>query len=552
MRRFLFPLLILLIACQAITAGFWQVLPVTPALPPASPATATVSPPAETPTAPASTPVAPPTPTAANPPASLVVRLHPDGPLYVGDQVSFEVTAAEQRSRERRGVQVRLGSPDGALLGEAQFGRYGIGSRLQATLMWIWNTAGLDPGEYMLFFNVTPAGPDWTETVTLLPADQVPPPEPQAAWMTAETDCCLVHYISGTDAARDLEALLPQIDEQFRLANERLHIELEQPVQITLLPRVIGHGGFAGNEISVSYLDRNYAGSDIDTVLHHEMVHILDGRLGGDFRPTMLVEGLAVYLTGGHFKPEPLMPRAAALLPPRAGCTQAGSYVSYTLSLALPACGLNRYVPLRDLADDFYFKQHEIGYLEAGSLIEYMVQTWGWDNFSSFYRDMQPPENGEQSQAMELALQKHFNISLEALDQQFQAALKSLPLDPKLVEDVQTTVNYYDMVRLYQEELDPSAYFLTAWLPDPAEMRKRGIVADFLRRPSQPENIALETLLVGADHALRHNDYARAQRLTAAVGGALDALDVSSPGAQAFLIDWVFSSPAFVLPERAQ
>ena len=115
--------------------------------------------------------------------------------------------------------------------------------------------------------------------------------------------------------------------------------------------------GLPSSEISVSYLDRNYASNSWELVVHHEMVHAIDGHLGGDFRPTIFVEGLAVYLTGGHYKPEPLMPRAAALLP------------AY----------LNQYIPLKTLADDFYASQHEIGYLEGASLIEYMVKTYGWD-----------------------------------------------------------------------------------------------------------------------------------------------------------------------------
>ena len=78
--------------------------------------------------------------------------------------------------------------------------------------------------------------------------------------------------------------------------------------------------GLQSDGIWVSYLDRNYAGSNSEIVFHHEMVHVLDSRLGGELRPTILVEGLAVYLSGGHFKYEPLIPRAAALLPAEPGC----------------------------------------------------------------------------------------------------------------------------------------------------------------------------------------------------------------------------------------
>jgi len=164
-------------------------------------------------------------------------------------------------------------------------------------------------------------GASWVETVRLLPRNQVPLPEPQAAWETTASQCCQVYYISGTQAEADLPQLLESLDAQARDASQRMGTELSDPIPVVLLPRVLGHGGFASNEITVSHLVRNYMGGSQDIIFHHEMVHLLDARLGGDLRPAALVEGLAVYLSGGHFKPEPLLDRAAALLPPDAGCT---------------------------------------------------------------------------------------------------------------------------------------------------------------------------------------------------------------------------------------
>jgi hypothetical protein len=53
-------------------------------------------------------------------------------------------------------------------------------------------------------------------------------------------------------------------------------------------------------------------------------------------------------------------------------------------------------------------------------------------------------------------------------------------------------------------------------------MRQKGIVADYLRHPSTPENIALETLLVSADNSLRIGDYARTEKTLEAVNAMLD------------------------------
>jgi hypothetical protein len=83
-------------------------------------------------------------------------------------------------------------------------------------------------------------------------------------------------------------------------------------------------------------------------------------------------------------------------------------------------------------------------------------------------------------------------------------------------------VDYYDSVRRYQRLLDPSAYFLYAWLPSPALMRQRGIVADFLRRPEAPLNLSLETLLYSADQALLAEEYPLAYRMINSINQVLD------------------------------
>jgi hypothetical protein len=245
--------------------------------------------------------------------STFAVRLHPDGPLYIGDQISIEVIAPQGVDLEESEVQVSVKQDGIGELGSAPFGDFGIGGRYQATLSWVWDTEGLTPGTYFLSFEVQPEVANWTEEVLLLPASGQPPPEPQAHWETVEIDCCMIHYISGTSAARDLNELLEVAQAQAEAASMRLGNGFSNPIEITILPRVLGHGGFASNEIHVSYLDRNYANSNFSQVLEHEMVHILDSRLGGELRPSLFVEGLAVYLSGGHYKKEPLLSRAAGL-----------------------------------------------------------------------------------------------------------------------------------------------------------------------------------------------------------------------------------------------
>ena len=114
----------------------------------------------------------------------ITVISHPDGLLYVGDQVSFEVLVPSSPENNNSSVQVTYAGQE---LGTAPFAPYGIGERSQATLWWVWNTRMLTPGTYTLTFTRFPENTTWTETYTLHPASQVPPPEPEAHWATTIT-----------------------------------------------------------------------------------------------------------------------------------------------------------------------------------------------------------------------------------------------------------------------------------------------------------------------------------------------------------------------------
>ncbi len=423
--------------------------------------------------------------------------------LYVGDQVSFEVISPPGLDVKDARVKVQVDPPDGASLGPVALGAWGIQGRSEATMLWAWDTKNVKPGPHVLSFEVQPQGYAWSQSVTLLPQSAMPAAQAAAHWAMTQTHCCTVFYITDTASERDLPTLTTTIDEQAQDAIDKMGANFTEPITITVLPRLLGHGGFTADEISVSYLDRNYAANSWALVVHHEMIHAIDGHLGGDFRPTIFVEGLAVYMTGGHYKLEPLMPRAAALLP------------DY----------LNMYIPLKTLANDFYASQHEIGYLEGASLIEYMVKTYGLDAFLSFYRDMHNQQGESQSDSIEAGLQAHFSISFAQLEQDFLAALKNETDTTAWVDDVRLTVNFYDMMRRYQQLLDPSAYFRTAWLLDNKTMRARGIVADYLRHPHVPINLALETLLITAHEQMTNQEYTSASQTLEVVGSILDAVE---------------------------
>ncbi len=500
MRRAIFTFIFLLfssLACQGLVPA--NLTPTPTSLPP----TATITP------SPEPTTTSTPEISVLNLPDAedFDIRLHPDGGIYIGDHLSMEVIAPLDADLDGD-FSVQVVSSKGEIVGESAFAPFGIGGRRQATLEWMWDTAGLEAGAHDLTLSLLPGEVTWTETVVLLPQELLGRPESESQWAIEESDCCLLYYLTGTASERDIQTLLQSADEQAQDVAAQLGTDFSEPIEITLMSRVIGHGGFAAGQIYISYLDRNYTGSDFDLVLHHEMVHILDSRLGGELRPSMLAEGLAVYLTGGHFKPEPLMPRAAALL-----------------DLMEPDSSSDWYIPLEELADNFYKSQHEIGYLQAGALVEFMVETWGWEAFSSFYRDIHHPRGGKHSTAINDALDIHFGITLAELEVQFKKALLAQEIAQEYRDDVRLTVAFYNTARRYQNAMDTSAYFLTAWLPDSSTMRQYGIVADYLRHPSSPEHIALEAMLVSADSYLQNGRYREAAGAIRAVNWVLDAMD---------------------------
>ena len=410
----------------------------------------------------------------------LTIRTHPDGPLYVGDLVSFEAYNPVAAQPFTNSLRISLA---GKTLAEQPFSQFGMGARSQATFYWAWDTHALQPGDYILTFTLLPSGVHWDQKISLLPAAQLPAAQAGAHWVSVETACCTLHYITGTDAEKDLDALKSMLDAQAADVARRMGAQYKGKVPVTYLPRTLGHGGFTSDGIYVSYLHQNYAGGTAQQVTHHELVHWLDGQMGGNLRPSMLQEGLALYMSDGHFKIEPILPRAAALL------------------------DLKLYIPLRKLADTFYFSQHEASYAEAAALISYIISTYGQDGFNTFYRDIHPAKSGSQADALDAALQAHFGVSLETLDVNFSAYLRQQPADTTARTDMRLTVAFYDTVRRYQREMDPSAYFLYTWLPDVATMRQRGIVADFLRHPDGLLNSQIENLLVSGDAALRAADY---------------------------------------------
>lgn len=443
-------------------------------------------------------PVAAPQRSEAPPIQSFQVNVYPAERQYVGDRISFEVLAPDRPDRDALQVQLRMGDRQ---LGSSGFWPRSLSQLMHAPFPFAWDTSNLEAGEYSVTVSVSPGDLVWQETITLLPDTSLPEAEASASWAESTSDCCTYYYITGTEAGRDLQYLVATAEQEAASVSQRMGASFKNSIPIVFLPRTLGHGGFASSRLYVSYLDRNYAGSSTVQVLRHEMVHWLDRQLGGDFLPSLFVEGVAVYVSGGHFKEEPLVKRAAALL------------------------DLGWYIPLDELADGFYFHPHEVSYLQAGALTAFLVETHGWQAFSDFYRSIRNDDNQPQSQAIDRALQEHFGISLEQLDQQFRAYLQLQKYTEGHREDLRLTVRFYDTVRRYQLAYDPSAYFLTAWLPDDEYMRKAGIIADYLRHPDSAFNRYVEAMLVDADRDLRAGRYSQVELTLEMVDAVMSAAE---------------------------
>lgn len=505
MRKLLPCLLLFVLACNFLTLGPTPTAPATATLAP----TATTPPPTATATPPPTdtpTPAPSPTPEGDSHLRPEDVTFHPDPRLYSGDIVSLEISAENaDPSWQDATINVYAGTRESQSIAAGQFGAFGIGGRAQATFQWVWDTTNLE-GPQTLVISVDAKGAEGatplapldilTLTVNLLPAAERPMPEPLTRWAEAESVCCVFHYLTGTAAARDIARIEADADRAFAHVEEALGVEQDRKVVFTLLSRLLGHGGFASDEISLTYIDRNAAGSNLANVFAHEGTHILDRQLAKT-KPIIMTEGLAVYVAGGHFKPEDLDQRAAALLI------------------------LGRYIPLTDLANDFYPSQHEIGYLEGGAFVQYLVDTFGWARFKTFYGLFQDAPT--EAQMLDAALRANFDKGLTDLEAEWLAHLRSLPPDEDQIEDLRLTVDLYEALRRYQNLNDPAAYFLTAWLPDGSEARERGIVADFVRHPDAPENVALEAMLAEAGRALEAGEFDTTERLLASANVVLDA-----------------------------
>ena len=467
-------------------------------------------PPIQTP-APTSSPVPSPFPTSA--PAqdlsltTLSVNLYPGPTIFSGDLVTFQILPFVPDTVSPDAVTVHI-LVDGVVVANDILNDRNLDGQAIGLLKWVWdttNSAGnheiqviLDRDDHILVGDDDPLNNQVTMSVVVDRNRNRPVMEANAQWLTAESNCCIIHAVSGTAAGRDLPQLVTMTETAVQEASAKLNEPLTRKIDIYFIDKVIGHGGYAGSSIVISYLDRDYAGSGLHEVLVHEASHVLDRQFAPQ-RIIPLTEGLAVWVSGGHFKPDDLNQRTAALV------------------------ATGHYVPLKELVDDFYHAQHEASYSQAAGFVTYLIDTYGWPTFRAFYGDVTTEDAPTLAESIDLNLQIYYGKTLAEIEADWLAFLDTLPPDRTEVTDLITTIRYYDVVRYYQTVYDPTAYFLTAWLPVPQEVQEHGNPADLTRHPNDEIHVTLEVMLQAADTAVREADYEIANLLLDSVTRVLDS-----------------------------
>ncbi len=482
-RRLLLPLLVVWFTGLACVTLLGEPSPV--------PGTATASPPAGT-----LTPGASPQATTTRIPLEPSTGLQPievavfPGPLtYAGDVLTLQLPVPRPNGFDPVEATVTIDGGEPFTV-QAQPGFNPVLKTAYLTLPNVFDTRGA-PGLHDIRIQVN-YGRDRDIRVQLdvRNASERPSQETRAGWTQLETDCCLLHFITGTAAARDLEDLAERVETDVDFVSSTFDTTLEDRMEFVFIDILWGNGGYATDSQSVvSYIDRDYGPnqvSDLEQVVRHEATHLVaPAFFGSDRIPFFFTEGVPVFVAGGHFKPEPLRQRAAALL------------------------ALGRYIPLTELTNEFGALQHETRYLQAGAVVTYLVETHGWDGFLAFL-DRSYDAGLEPLEWFDRALQDSFGVTLEDFEADFRDWVQAVEPGDQL-DDLRLTIELQEVRRSYQERYAP--FYDFAYFNPITEVEQ---VAIAVREASAPENVAMETMLAQAQQAVFDGRYEDAERLIGA------------------------------------
>ncbi|MGB1252020.1 MAG: hypothetical protein ACPG8W_15490 [Candidatus Promineifilaceae bacterium] len=439
------------------------------------------------------------------------INLYPVDQLYTNERVTFQVRAQVPAVVDPYSVGVHIFVDGEMVVDNVLGGNRNLNGDTIGLYQWAWNTGDLsgphnvtivlDPENSIVQGDENPDNNRAEFEIEVISAELAPNALENQVWETHETRYANIYVVAETSASRDIEFLKMSVDSAISQAAAVLQVPpvVDRKLNIYFIDRIIGQGGYAGSSIVISYLDRNYAGGSLYEVLVHEAIHVLDNNFESSDRFTFLTEGLAVWGTGGHYKIENLDQRAAGLL-----------------------LDTERYIPLEDLINNFYPSQHEVGYLQAGAFVKYLVDIYGYDAMQRFFSTASYVDERTQAESISLAMRSHFGKTLAQLESDWHIHLQSQARTADASLDLELTIEFYDLMRDYQQIYDPTAYFLYAWLPFPDTLREEGITAEVTRHPRGDTRVALEAMLESADTALREGDFTTTRTLMDSVKRVLD------------------------------
>jgi hypothetical protein len=452
------------------------------------------------------------------------ITLYPVPQLYTGDFATFQIAAQLPDNLNPYEVPVQILVDGNIIVDEPLGGWRNLNGDTVGLFQWVWEvgaTVGdytidviLDPLDEIIDGDSNPDNNVATLTVSVASKQTLPELAQDQRWETYDSAYAKIHVVTGTAAHRDREMLINMVDAAVLEAANALNVQpvVDRKVEIFFIDRVIGQGGYAGGAMVISYLDRNYSGGGLYEVLVHESIHVLDANLEPQDRFSFLAEGLATYGTGGHYKVENLDQRVAGLL-----------------------FDTDRYIPLETLINDFYPAQHEIGYLEAGAFLNYLAAIYGREKLLTFYKEVAYINGKSIAESMSDAMVREFGKTLAQLETDWHAYLQTLPRSADSVTDLTLTIDYYNLMRDYQQRYDPTAHYLYAWLPSPQALLERGQTASVTRHPQTIESVALEAMLESADNALRSADYTQTRVLLDSISRTLNNGQFIDPLAAGYL-----------------
>jgi hypothetical protein len=347
-----------------------------------------------------------------------------------------------------------------------------------------------------------------TYAFELQPAEARPAAEALAERQTETLPCCVLHYLSHTAAARDIAQLAGQVQQAAADFAALTGATLPEPFQIYFLDRMWGNGAFGGlGELAIVYTDRNYGPAvgeaGLRTLLLHELTHAarLDQGPDGFFVHN---EGLAVYLAGGHYKPEPIPERGAAL--------EALGYYG-------------------GRAGGWDYPIHETIYLHGAARVAYVDATYGRDKLWEFVQAASGPEASDPALLNE-DLRAVLGVSLDAFDAGYLDWLRSKTPGAQL-DDLRLTLELQGLRREYQEAYAPPPFFIFGLAAD-THGRPEAFPAQ-IRESDAPANVAVELMIANGQAAIAAARYGEAQALVEALAATLAEGEFAHPLAAEYL-----------------